>query len=64
MNDQQQPAGGKPGDEPSEEHDRQRSEEPRNAYDDPVDDASADSFPASDPPSFTDSTATRRPDDR
>ena len=31
-------------------------------YDDPVDDASDDSFPASDPPSFTDSTATRTPD--
>jgi len=27
--------------------------------DDPVEDASADSFPASDPPSFTGSTATR-----
>lgn len=30
-------------------------------YNDPVDDASDDSFPASDPPSFTDSTATRNP---
>lgn len=29
-----------------------------------VEDASADSFPASDPPSFTGSTATRDPDNR
>lgn len=36
---------------------------PRN-YDDPVDDASDDSFPASDPPSFTDSSATRNRGDR
>jgi hypothetical protein len=31
---------------------------------DEVEDASADSFPASDPPSWTDSSATRNPDDR
>lgn len=30
---------------------------------DEVDDASADSFPASDPPSWTDSSATRNPGD-
>ena len=30
-------------------------------YNDPVDDASDDSFPASDPPSFTESTLTREP---
>lgn len=33
-------------------------------YNDPVDDASDDSFPASDPPSFTDSSATKRTPDR
>ena len=32
-------------------------------YNDPVDDASDDSFPASDPPSFTESTVTREPSD-
>ena len=31
-----------------------------NDYNDPVDEMSDDSFPASDPPSFTDSTATRQ----
>jgi hypothetical protein len=30
-------------------------------YEDPIDEAAADSFPASDPPSFTDTTATRNP---
>lgn len=35
--------------------------EPRE-YEDEVTEASDDSFPASDPPSFTDSSATRNPD--
>ncbi len=33
-------------------------------HDDPVDDASADSFPASDPPSFTGSSTNRDPADQ
>jgi hypothetical protein len=45
---------------PDEQPVHERSDK-ANDYDDPVDDASDDSFPASDPPSFTDSTATRNP---
>ena len=33
-------------------------------YEDEIDQAAADSFPASDPPSFTGSSSTRDPDDR
>ena len=43
------PAPDRPADEPAENE---------------VDEASEDSFPASDPPSFTDSSSTRDPDDR
>jgi hypothetical protein len=45
---------------PDEQPVHERSDK-ANDYNDPVDDASDDSFPASDPPSFTDSTATRNP---
>lgn len=44
-----------------DETDGQRSETEPADYEDPIDEAAADSFPASDPPSFTDSTATRNP---
>ncbi|CAN5715428.1 hypothetical protein BH23CHL7_BH23CHL7_21230 [soil metagenome] len=33
-------------------------------YEDPIDEAGDDSFPASDPPAWTDTTATRHPGDR
>ena len=38
-----------------------RPEKP-NDYDDPVDEAADESFPASDPPSTTNSSATRNPE--
>jgi hypothetical protein len=49
----------------SDKHDEQPAHERSDKttdYEDPIDDASDDSFPASDPPSFTDSTATRNPE--
>lgn len=48
-----------PEEEPVEQERQER--QPR-TYEDPIDDASDDSFPASDPPSWTDSTATRNPE--
>jgi hypothetical protein len=58
-----------PGRAPKDQTDEPATEQPAHErsdkltdYDDPIDDASDDSFPASDPPSFTDSSATRNPD--
>ena len=48
-----------PEEEPVEQERQER--QPRQ-YEDPIDDASDDSFPASDPPSWSDSTATRNPE--
>jgi hypothetical protein len=52
-----------PADQQTEPEEQPRPDEPaRNTdYEDPVNESSADSFPASDPPSFTDSAATRNP---
>ena len=58
--EQMEPSGkpSRTGDSDQPAHERS---DKLNDYEDPIDDASDDSFPASDPPSFTDSTATRDP---
>lgn len=66
MNDRQPDEEPSPTDETPLEQPSQPTQgerQPR-TYDDPVDDASDDSFPASDPPSWTDSSATRNPGSR
>jgi hypothetical protein len=60
----QQPSTDQSGEDHSRDQEQpihERSDK-LNDYNDPVDEASDDSFPASDPPSFTDSTATSTPD--
>jgi hypothetical protein len=67
MNDEQRSGG---DEKPDQERSPKAQEEEQpihersdkvSDYNDPVDDASDDSFPASDPPSFTESTLTREP---
>jgi len=60
MDDQRNRADDEPGGGQPDEDAKRADERPRQ-YEDPVDDAADDSFPASDPPSFTDATATRNP---
>jgi len=56
MSDQRAPDNERPKDD-------QRIENERSDFNDPVDEASDESFPASDPPSSSGATATREPDD-
>lgn len=61
----EQPAGApeqQPPESPADEQPAHERSDKVTDYDDPVDEASDDSFPASDPPSFTGSSATRNPD--
>ena len=51
----------RPAGHPTDEQPVHERTEKTTDYQDPVDDAADDSFPASDPPSFTDTTATRNP---
>jgi len=55
--DEQTDIDQQPADEPDTENQPQGIDQPQEEQqDDPIDDASADSFPASDPPSFTQTT--------
>jgi len=56
-----EPDGGRPAGGGQPDEDARRAGQERRQYEDPVDDAADDSFPASDPPSFTDATATHNP---